>query len=114
VAEMRAQAAAVEDFPLGEGLGKLYYGVFSTQLAGWQVVGTGIVLAMAASVVTTFAGMIADPVQVLTGTHQRRLNRLLNRLEQQDAHPASLPSEHITARLADISDIILNLWRALR
>ena len=62
VAEMRAFATAVNEFPLGQGLGEMYFGVFSTDLDTWQVVATGIVLAMIASVVTTFAGVIIDPV----------------------------------------------------
>ena len=114
VAEMRAHALAVEQFPFGQGLGKMYYGVFSTGLEVWQVVATGIGLAMLASVVTTFAGVIADPLQVMTGTHRRRLSRLLARLEVEPGHSNGLAREHIGARLADITDIALNLWRVLR
>ncbi|MEH6648372.1 DUF6635 family protein [Sulfitobacter sp.] len=114
VAEMRAHALAVEQFPLGQGLGKMYYGVFSTDIEAFQVVATGVVLAMLASVVTTFAGVIADPLQVMIGTHQRRLSRLLTRLEVDQGHSGRLAREHITARLADITDIALNLWRVLR
>jgi len=114
VAEMRAYSAAVEQFPLGQGLGRAYYSVFSTSLTPWQVVATGVVLAMALSVVTTFAGLIADPLQVLTGTHRRRLTRLLNRLEADTARWDGLAQEHITARFADLSDMALNLWRFIR
>lgn len=114
VAEMGAHALAVEQFPFGQGLGRMYYGVFSTGLEAWQVMVTGIVLAMLASVVTTFVGVIADPLQVMTGTHRRRLSRLLARLEVDPDHSGGLAREHITARLADITDIVLNLWRVLR
>ena len=114
VAEMGVHALAVEKFPFGHGLGRMYYGVFSTGLEAWQVVVTGIGLAMLASVVTTFAGVVADPLQVMTGTHKRRLSRLLSRLEVDPDHSGGLAREHITARLADITDIVLNLWRFLR
>lgn len=114
VAELRAHTLAVEQFPFGQGLGKMYYGVFSTDLEAWQVVATGIVLAMLASVVTTFAGVIVDPLQVMTGTHRRRLSRLLNRLEKAPGRSSGLAREHVTARLADITDMVLNLWRVLR
>lgn len=114
VAEMRAHTLAVEDFPLGQGLGKMYYGVFSTGLETWQVVATGLVLAMMASVVTTFAGVIVDPLQVMTGTHRRRLSRLLKCLEVASSRSGGLAREHITARFADLSDMALNLWRVLR
>lgn len=114
VAELRAHAQAVAQFPLGQGVGRLYYGVFSTTLKPWEVLATGVVLSMLASVVTTFAGVIADPLQVMTGTHRRRLCRLLNRLEIASDRNTTIAREHITARLADLTDIALNLWRALR
>lgn len=114
VAELRAHAHAIANFPLGQGLGRLYYGVFSTDLKPWELVTTGVVLSMLASVVTTFAGVIADPLQVMTGTHRRRLCRLIKRLEVASDRNNTIAREHITARLADLSDIALNLWRSLR
>ncbi|MEP3440793.1 MAG: DUF6635 family protein [Sulfitobacter sp.] len=114
VAERRAHSLAVEQFPFGQGLGSAYYAVFSPGLDTWQVVITGIALALVLSVVTTFAGLIADPLQVLTGTHRRRLSRLLERLNTDDAHSGGLAREHLTARLGDLSDLALNLWRFLR
>ena len=114
VAELRAHSLAITQFPLGQELGKMYYGVFSTQLEPWKLVLTGVVLAMLASVVTTFAGVIADPLQVLTGTHRRRLCRLLDRLAVVSDRRGNVAREHITARLADLTDIVLNLWRTLR
>lgn len=114
MAEMRAHTLAVEEFPLGAGLGRIYYGVFSTDLEIWQVVATGLVLAMIGSVVTTFAGVIVDPVQVMTGTHRRRLFRLIKRLEVDPSRSSGIAREHITARLADLTDMALNLWRVIR
>ena len=115
VAEMRAQGAAIRDFALGPRLGGLWYGAFPTQIGPGRVIATGIVLAVAASVVTTFAGLIADPVQRITGLHRRRLMRMLARLDAEDA-PArpAFAGEHLLARLGDLSDLALNLWRGLR
>lgn len=114
VAELRAHSQAVAEFPLGQGLGRIYYGVFSTEAAVWPLVGTGVVLAMLMSVVTPFAGIIVDPIQVLTGTHRRRLSRLLARLDVDQQPNSGLAREHVAARLADLSDMALNLWRVLR
>ncbi|MBM7067287.1 DUF6635 family protein [Actibacterium sp. 188UL27-1] len=114
VAEMRARSLAIEQFPLGDGLGSLYYGVFSTNLALWQVILTGVILAMLASVITTFAGILADPLQVLSGMHRRRLLRLMDRLEKDGQSDSGLAGEHLAARLADITDIFLNIWRSFR
>lgn len=114
VAEMRARSFAIANFPLGQGLGRMYYGTFSTDLEPWKLVLTGVVLAMLASVVTTFSGVIADPLQVMTGTHRRRLCRLLNRLDIASGRGSNVAKEHIAARFADLTDIALNLWRSLR
>ena len=114
MAELRAHSQAVAQFPLGQGLGRMYYGVFSTNFGPLELVFTGIVLAMLASLVATFAGVIADPVQLMTGTHRRRLCRLLNRLESASQRNNGIAREHITARFADLSDIVLNLLRFLR
>lgn len=114
VAELRAHSLAITQFPLGQGLGRMYYGVFSADPAPWKLVTTGVVLSMLASVVTTFAGVIADPLQVMTGTHRRRLYRLLDRLEVGADRNGNIEREHITARCADLTDIALNLWRILR
>ena len=114
VAEMQARALAVAQFPLGDRLGGVYYGIFPHDLALWKVVLTGILLAMLASLITTFAGLIADPLQVLSGVHRRRLMRLIDRLEAGRQSNDSVAGEHITARIADITDIFVNVWRALR
>ncbi len=113
VAQLRAQAQAVEGFALGNWAGRMWYGLFPTQLSAWEILLTGIVLAVLASIVTTFAGLIADPVQLWTGTHRRRLMRMLARLDRQQG-PAGVEREHVMARLGDLGDIAASIWRALR
>ena len=113
VAHLRAQAQAVQDFALGSWVGGMWYGAFPTELSTFEVVLTGTVLAMLASVITTFAGLIADPVQLWTGIHKRRVMRLLARLDRAEAGPV-LAREHVLARLGDLSDTALSLWRSFR
>jgi hypothetical protein len=112
LAELRAKTEAVAGFPLGSGLGRLYYGVFPVALPVWQVMATGVFLAIAGALVTTFGGILADPVQVMTGTHRRRLMRLLDRIDQNAT--GGLEREHMLARAGDVADAVLSLWRALR
>jgi hypothetical protein len=112
LAEMRAQADAVAGFPLGSGLGRLYYGVFPVSLPVWQVVLTGVVLAVFGALVTTFAGILADPLQVLTGTHRRRLARMFDRLDRDEN--TGVAREHLMARFGDLSDLALSLYRGIR
>lgn len=113
VAEMRARTRAIEDFALGSGLGRLWNGVFPAEPSTAQVVLTGVVLAASASVVTAFAGLLADPVQLWAGTHRRRLMRLLERLDRK-AEGGALAREHLMARGGDLVDAVLTLWRSLR
>lgn len=115
LAEFRAHGTAVRDFWLGDGLGRAWYWAFPVELSPWQVILTGVVLAVAASLVTTFAGLIADPVQLATGTHKRRIMRMLARLDRADAKPAKgLEREHLLARAGDLGDALLSLWRSWR
>lgn len=113
IAEIRAHSSAVNDFLLGQGMGRMWYSAFPVEMTPAQVILTGVVLAVIGSVVTAFAGLIADPVQVLTGTHRRRLLKLLNRLDQEDVS-SGLEREHLLARFGDLFDILLGIWRSLR
>lgn len=113
LAELRAHATAVNDFLLGDKLGRAWYWAFPVELSPWAVVLTGIALAVAGSLVTTFAGLVADPVQAWTGIHRRRILRLLARLDA--ARPGGgIGAEHILARAGDLSDAALLVWRNLR
>ena len=112
LAELRVRGDAIAAFPLGSGLGRLYYGVFPVALPVWQVVTTGLVLAVLGALVTTFAGVLADPVQVATGTHRRRLMRMIDRLQANS--PDGIAKEHLMARVGDLSDMALSVWRVLK
>lgn len=111
--QMRVQSRAIGDFMLGEWAGRAWYGWFPTEVGTAELIATGLLLAVAASVISTFAGLIADPIQVWTGIHKQRLLRMMARLDrQQDI--ASLEREHLLARLGDLGDIAASLWRGLR
>ncbi|MTH77142.1 DUF6635 family protein [Paracoccus aestuariivivens] len=113
VAQMRAQSRAIEEFALGGWAGQMWYGLFPTQLSTVELVFTTIALSVGASVVTTFAGLIADPVQLWTGIHKRRLMRMLVRLDRQQESGA-IAREHVLARLGDLGDIASSIWRGMR
>lgn len=113
LAELRAHSTAVSDFLLGDRLGRAWYWAFPVELSPWEVILTGVALAVIGSLITTFAGLAADPVQVLTGSHRRRILRLLDRLDRAQPGPG-LEREHLLARAGDLSDAALLLWRSLR
>ena len=112
VAGQIAQDSAARNFWAGETLGRAWYGTFPATIPAHRIVLTGIALSMVASVVTTFAGLVADPVQRALGIHRRRLHRLLARLDRRAE--SGLAPEHIAARTGDIVDAAFALLRAFR
>ncbi len=114
VSDRAAFDMAVAAFPLGEGLGWAWYSVFPHDLPGWFIAAVALGLVMSASVVSTFAGVVADPIQAALGIHQRRLMRLLARLDAMEDQLPAVEPEHLLARLADLSDAAMAVFRALR
>lgn len=95
VAEQVARTSAIAEFPLGTMLGAGWYGVFPVSPSPGLVILTVVTLVLLGAVVATFAGLIADPVQVRLGVHRRRLDRLVATL---DAEIARLPERPFVAR----------------
>jgi hypothetical protein len=114
VSDRAAYTSALDQFPLGRGIGRAWYGVFGFASPGWYVALVAAGLVCSASVVTTFAGVIADPVQDWTGLHRRRLMRLLTKIDRAEEAGAGLAPEHLLARIADITDAATALLRMLR
>ena len=113
VARDRAHARAVQEFPLGDWAGGIWFRVFPDAASGVEIALTGLALMLGASVVTTFAGVIADPVQVMLGLHRRRLLRMIERLDR-GRPPPGIGEEQLLARLGDLGDGAAALWRWLR
>ena len=109
-----AYATAIAEFPLGRGLGRMWYGAFPVELSPWYVTAVAVALVLAASLVTTFAGIFADPVQARLGLHRRRLLRLLARIDRAEEDGTGIAQEHILARVADLADAATALLRMLR
>lgn len=109
VATAAAQQAAIAAFPLGAGLGSLWYGVFPVSPSPLTTVGVTVGLALAFSVLSAFAGIAADPVQRVLGIHQRRLLRLVAAVERSlGGHgPERFEvRDHYVARILDIADLL--------
>lgn len=112
-----AHGAAVADFPLGQTLGGLWYGVFPVGVPVWMMAAVMIFLVMLGSVLAAFAGILADPVQARLGIHHRRLHRLITALaaEIEDGEGRGFAAhEHAMARVMDIWDAMASLGRALK
>lgn len=98
---------AVRDFWLGERLGRVWYGWFPPEVDwGARIIATLlliVILALAASM----SGFVTDPLQAKLGLHQRRLNKLVDKLreelKQQLVGNVSSREQYL-ARLADVAD----------
>ena len=102
-----AQQSAISAFPLGMGLGSVWYGAFPAAPSMALVSGLTGGLVLGAATVAAFAGLVTDPVQRRLGLHRRRLLRLVDALERQTMDP-SAPSyavhDHYAARVLDLFD----------
>lgn len=117
VAEAMAHTNAVATFPLGQPLGRMWYGVFVADASSWLMGATVAGLVMLGSVFAAFAGAFADPVQSRLGIHHRRLARLLDAVEVELLGYEDRPfvaREHFYARLFDLWDAVASACRIFR
>lgn len=117
VAAAFVQSAAIAAFPLGTGAGSLWYWLFPAEVSTLLAISTTAGLIATGAVAAAFAGVIADPVQVRLGLHQRRLHRLIGALESEfiDGRAAGFAArEHYVARVIDFTDAAFLALRQLR
>lgn len=73
-----AQQAAISHFILGTTLGGFYYSIFPVSASvGLVIASTGTIMA-ALAILTSFSGIITDPIQSKLGIHQKRLKKLID------------------------------------
>ncbi len=111
-----AHQAAVASFPLGAGLGGLWYAWFPAQPSAGLVLGTTGGLMLLTAVSAGFSGVIGDPVQRALGVHTRRLHRLVDALGRElrgDSEVAFQVRDHYVARIFDLVDLGRAAARAL-
>jgi hypothetical protein len=111
-----AHQAAVASFPLGAGLGSLWYAWFPAAPSAALLLGTTGGLMLLTAVTAGFAGVISDPVQRALGLHARRLERLIDALGRElqgDSDVAFQLRDHYVARIFDLLDLGRAAARAL-
>jgi len=109
VATAIAQKTAISNFVFGSTLGSLYYAVFpATASMGLLIASIGSIMA-ALSIVSSFSGIVTDPVMAATGLHQRRLKKFLKSIEieliGQGKTRYELKDRYV-ARIIDLIDLI--------
>lgn len=117
LASIVAQQAAISSFPLGAGIGSLWYGLFPAVPTPLLALGFSGGLLTVGAVLSAFSGIVADPVQRRMGLHQRRLLRMIDAMERQMLDPAApgyAVSDRYVARLIDLLDVITAVYRLAR
>lgn len=111
-----AQQSAISSFFMGSTLGGLYYGIFPASASmGLAVASTSTVLATLA-IFSAFSGIITDPLQARFGIHEKRLNLLLDSLENtlMDKVDQDLKlREKYLARVFDLLDLLKTAAHAI-
>jgi hypothetical protein len=103
-----AHQAAVASFPLGAGLGGLWYAWFAAQASAGLLLGTTGGLMLLTAFTAGFAGVIGDPIQRALGLHARRLHRLIDALDRElhgESEVAFQVRDHYLARIFDLVDL---------
>ena len=114
LAAVMAQQAAIASFPLGAGLGGVWYSLFPAAPSAALVTGLTVGLMGAAAFFTAFTGVLTDPLQRRLGLHRRRLLLLVAALERQmqdPAAPAYALRDQYVARVVDLLDLLGSAWR---
>ncbi len=110
-----AEKIAIAKFWLGPTLGAWYYGLFPIAAStGLVIAATGALMAGLA-LITTFTGIITDPLQAKLGLHQKRLYKFINALGDEmsgDTQAQYKIKEQYIARVFDILDLLITAVRS--
>ncbi len=110
-----AEKIAIAKFWLGPTLGAWYYGMFPVAASGGLIIAsTGAIMAGLA-LLSTFTGIITDPVQAKLGLHQKRLYKFIDALNNElTGHGQSeyKIKEQYISRVFDIVDLLMTAARS--
>ena len=117
LASTLAHKMAVAAFPLGASLGGVWYGLFPAAAPAALTAGLAAGLVAGGTILTAFAGVVADPVQRQLGIHRRRLLRLIDVAESRffgHEEAAFTTADQYVARLLDLVDLLGSAYRLAR
>lgn len=106
MAQEMSERTAIDEFPLGTWVGEVYYAIFPASWSSADIAIAILVTIGTVAMLSTFVGILADPLQAAFGIHRRRLNRLLNALERRMVGTQAdfKSKDAYFARLVDIVD----------
>jgi len=112
VAHLVAREQAVSEFALGEVIGRAYYALFPINPSLTLIAVTLLLVMVTIAIIAAFSGIIHDPIQALTGIHQRRLSQLLDAIEESINKPTGKgyrPKDTFLGRIYDMVDWVKGL-----
>jgi len=105
-----AEQTAISSFVFGPTLGSLYYGIFPASTSVVLLTASTGTLLAALAVLSSFSGIITDPIQYKLGIHGKRLNRLIDSLENElrgmGNSEFKIRDQYI-ARVFDLLDLVM-------
>ena len=116
VSTLVAKSIAVSNFWLGSTVGSYYYAVVPVAVSMRLFIAVTAVIAIVLALVSTFIGLLTDPIQAKLGIHQKRLRKLISAIGD-DLHGRGEAKfelrEKYVGRIFDVVDVITTLARAL-
>lgn len=110
-----AHHLAVSNFILGSTLGSVYYGIFPATVSTGLLVSTVGGLMVMLSILTSFSGIITDPIQQALGLHDRKLYKLVDALEKElkKENKGYRIYDAYASRVLDLLDLLKTATRTL-
>jgi hypothetical protein len=81
LANVLAQQIAISNCVFGSGIGSMWYGVFPAQASLGLLTATVGSFMIGLGLLSAFSGVITDPIQAKLGIHQKRLIKLIEKIE---------------------------------
>lgn len=109
-----AHSVAVSNFWLGSTIGAYYYALVPVAISTRLLFVVTALVAIAMALVSTFIGILTDPIQARLGLHHKRLKKLIDSIRDdlQGKHDSTFElREKYLGRLFDIVDVLTTVGR---
>lgn len=116
VSAIVAHSIAVSNFWLGSTVGSYYYAVAPVAVTMRLLMAMTAIVAVVLAIVSTFIGIVTDPIQARLGLHQKRLRKLVHAIRDdlQGSKGANFAlREKYIGRIFDVIDILSTVGRSL-
>jgi Family of unknown function (DUF6635) len=111
-----AHSLAVSKFWLGSTIGAYYYALIPVAVSMQLRIAVTAIVAIFLAFVSTFIGILTDPIQARLGLHQRRLKKLTSSIRDDllGKHETNFQlREKYMGRLFDVLDVLTTVGRAI-